>query len=77
MTDSILKVAVLAEELAAAHEYAKRSEDHTCRKLEFQRSRYSNRERNIVVGRVARDVVARVLRQAGISTDFEDSPPTQ
>jgi hypothetical protein len=73
----IIKVAVLPQELEAGCDYATRSKGHTLRKLEFQQSQYSNLERNIIVGRVARDVIARVLGEADIKCRFEDTPPTQ
>jgi len=77
MAESILKVTVLPEELAVAMGYAQASVKHTIKKLEFQRSRFSDRERNIIVGRVARTVVARVLRDADVSARFEEAPATK
>lgn len=76
-TVEIWTVPVLPVELEDARSYAERSRNHTLRKLEHQQSRYSDIKRNIVVGRVARNVVARVLRDADIPCYFEDSPSTQ
>jgi hypothetical protein len=74
-----ITVGILAEEIRSAQRYAGLSIDHTFRKLEQQQSRFagSTRQRNIIVGRVARDVVARVLRDHAIRTTCEETPPTE
>jgi len=70
-------VPVLSIDVEDAHSYAEGSRDHTQRKLEHQQSRYSDIKRNIVVGRVARNVVARVLQEASIPCPFEETPATR
>ena len=70
-------VPILPVDLEDAHSYAERSRNHTKRKLEHQQSRYSDTKRKIVVGRVARNVVARALRDAGVSCHFEETPATR
>ncbi len=73
----IWTVPILPADIEDARSYAERSSNHTLRKLEHQQSRYSNIQRNIFVGRVARNVVARALLDAGIPSQFEDTPPTK
>jgi hypothetical protein len=73
----ILEVQLLPADLEDAGSYAHLSRDHTQRKLEHQQSRYSDLERNIRVGRAARNGVARALRDAGIACDFESTPATR
>jgi len=70
---------VLSTEIEAARYYAELSKDYTLRKLEQQRSRFADglRLSNIVNGHVARLVVARVLRDQGISNVCDDSPHTE
>jgi len=73
------QVPIFPEEVRSAQRYAGLSLDHTFRKLEQQESRLAGnlRQRNIVVGRVARDVIARVLRDNSIMTTCEETSPTQ
>jgi hypothetical protein len=70
---------VLSTEIEAARYYAELSKDYTLRKLEQQRSRFADglRLSNIVNGHAARLVVARVLRDQGISNVCDDSPHTE
>ena len=77
MTMEKWTVPILPVDIEDAHSYAERSRDHTQRKLEHQQSRYSDMKRNIVVGRVARNVVARALRDARVPCDFEETPATR
>jgi hypothetical protein len=53
--------------------------EYPFRKLEQQQSRFAGnaRQRNTMVGRVARDVVSRVLRDTGIATTCEETSPTE
>ena len=72
-------VAILSTEREAAEQYAGLSKEHTFRKLEQQRSRYSEprRHSNIKLGRLARDVLARLFREHGIRCECDDSPHTE
>jgi hypothetical protein len=74
-----LRVTILPEEIESARRYSGLSLDHTRKKLEQQQSRHSVRlnRHNIIVGRVARDVLGRVLGDRGIPTTCEESSPRE
>ncbi len=73
----IWTVELLVTDLDDADSYARRSRNNTHRKLEHQQSRYSDIERNIRVGRAARNGIARALGEAGIDCSFENTPDTR
>jgi hypothetical protein len=79
MTTAGWTIQILEEEIAAAGHYAQLSRNYTQKKLEQQQSSYSDgsMHSNIVCGRVARDAIARVLREQGVTCSCEDSPHTQ
>ena len=74
-----MKVTILPQEIRSAQGYAGLSLEYTFRKLEQQQSRLAGnaRQRNIMVGRVARNVVSRVLHDNGIATTCEETSPAE